>query len=203
MTQRSPLHYDRAYFDKWYRHPKHRVKSALDVQRQLEFVVAATEYLFEQPVRRVLDVGAGEGIWRAVLKRLRPRARYFGVDPSEYAVRRFGRRRNIRLGGFGDIDRLGLPDDFDLVLCCGVVNYVPSAELAHGLRALTKLCLGTAYFEVFTDVDDAVGDFTRAEARSPVWWRRLFRRTGWRPLGMHLYVREDMASIASALEHAT
>jgi SAM-dependent methyltransferase len=176
------------------------VKSALDVRRQLEFIVTATEYLFERPVRSVLDVGAGEGNWRAVLKRLRPRATYYGVDPSEYAVRRFGRRRNIQLGGFADVGQLDLPDDFDIVLCCGVVNYVPPSELARGLRALTGLSAGTAYFEVFTDADDAVGDFTRAQARSPRWWRGLFRRTGWHPLGLHLYVRSEMASIAAALE---
>ena len=33
-------------------------------------------------------------------------------------------------------------------------------------------------------------------------WRALFKRTGWTPLGMHLYLRSDMAGIASALERA-
>lgn len=202
MSVRPASHYDKAYFDKWYRHPKHRVKSRLDVDRQLAFIVSATEYLFERPVRNVLDVGAGEGTWGVALKRLRPAARYYGVDPSEYAVARYGKRRNIRLGGFGNLSRLGLPDDFDLVLCCGVLNYVATRDLVIGLRMLTKLCVGAAYFEVFSSADDAAGDFTRSAARSPAFWRRTFRNTGWEALGLHLYLRADMAGVAAALERA-
>ncbi|MGQ0648277.1 MAG: class I SAM-dependent DNA methyltransferase [Gemmatimonadaceae bacterium] len=202
MPIRPTSHYDRAYFDKWYRHPRHRVKSKLDIQRQLRFIVSATEYILERPVQKVLDVGAGEGNWGLALKRIRPRARYFGVDPSAYAVARFGKRRNIRLGGFGSVGEIGLPDDFDLVLCCGVMNYVSPAELATGLDALTHLSVGAAYFEVFSSADDAIGDFARSTARAPAWWRRLFRRTGWEALGLHLYLRRDMAGIAAALERA-
>jgi len=199
---RPASHYDKAYFDKWYRHPRHRVKSRLDITRQLFFVVSAAEYILERPVTKVLDVGAGEGNWGEVLKKIRPRARYYGVDPSEYAVRRYGKTRNIRLGGFGDLGQLKLPDDFDLVLCCGVMNYVPPAELKTGLEALTSLCQGVGYFEVFSSADDAVGDFRRSAARTPQWWRRMFGRTGWSPLGMHLHLRTDMQGIAAALERA-
>ena len=202
MPIRPATHYDQAYFDKWYRHPKHRVKSTLDIERQLRFVVSATEYILERPVTKVLDVGAGEGTWGQMLKRIRPRASYYGVDPSEYAVNRFGKRRSIRLGGFGNVGELGLPDDFDLVLCCGVMNYVSPGDLAAGLKALTHLTVGTAYFEIFSSADSATGDFTRSAARSPSAWRRLLRRTGWESLGLHLYLRRDMAGIAAALERA-
>jgi SAM-dependent methyltransferase len=202
VSIRPVAHYDQAYFDKWYRHPKHRVKSPLDIRRQLAFVVSATEYVLERPVTKVLDIGAGEGNWGVALKTLRPRAKYYGVDPSEYAVERFGTQRNIRLGGFGNVGELKLPDDFDLVLCCGVMNYVSGPELARGLDALTYLSVGAAYFEVFTSADDATGDFTREAARTPVWWRRLFKRTGWAPLGLHLYLRDDMVGITSALERS-
>lgn len=202
MPVRPASHYDKSYFDKWYRHPRHRVKSAKDIERQLQFIVSATEYILERQVTSVLDVGAGEGNWSIALKKLRPRAKYFGVDPSEYAISRYGKSRNIRLGGFGTVGELGLPDEFDLVLCCGVLNYVSPAELSKGLDALTYLCVGTAYFEVFSSADDATGDFTRSAARSPAAWRRLFRRTGWTALGLHLYLRTDMAGIAAALERA-
>ncbi len=202
MAIRPPAHYDKAYFDKWYRHPRHRVKSPLDIQRQLAFVVSAAEYVLERPVQKVLDVGAGEGTWGVALKKLRPKARYYGVDPSAYAVERFGKERNIRLGGFGNIGTLKLPDDFDLVLCCGVMNYVSPKELARGLDALTYLCVGAAYFEVFTSEDDATGDFTRSAARTPASWRRLFKKTGWSPLGLHMYLRTDMVTIAASLERS-
>ncbi len=199
---RPASHYDEAYFNKWYRHPKHRVKSPTDIERQLRFIVSATEYLFERPVRKVLDVGAGEGNWSVPLKKIRPGARYYGVDASEYAVARYGKKRNIRLGTFGMVGEIDLPDDFDLVLCCGVMNYVAPKELATGLRALADLCPGAAYFEVFSSADDATGDFKREEARTPAFWRTLFRRNGWTALGMHLYLPTPIKGVAAALERA-
>jgi SAM-dependent methyltransferase len=200
MSVRAPEFYDKSYFDKWYRHPKHRVKSPLDIERQLRFVVASTEYLYERPVRKVLDVGAGEGNWSLALKKIRPGAKYYGVDASEYAVQRFGKKRNIRLGTFGEIGELGLDDDFDLILCCGVLNYIAPRELSTGLRALAALTVGTAYFEIFTSADDATGDFSRESSYTPAWWRGRLRRTGWSPLGMHLYLPTPLAGVAAALE---
>ena len=44
-------------------------------------------------MRAVLDVGAGEGQWRAPLIEARPRLEYVGLDPSPYVVERFGRTR--------------------------------------------------------------------------------------------------------------
>lgn len=194
--------YDKAYFDKWYRDPRFRVKSRTDMLRQLRFIVAAAEYLLERPVRRVLDVGAGEGHWRGVLAQIRPGAAYYGVDSSEYAVRRFGRRRNIRLGSFGSIGELGLPSPFDLVLCLGVLNYVEPTELRTGLRALRELLDGVAYLEIFAKEDDASGDFDRRSARPGWWYRREILGAGYVPLGMHLYVPRELASVAAQLERA-
>jgi SAM-dependent methyltransferase len=194
--------YDRAYFDKWYRHPKFRVKSAIDVERQLRFVVAATEYLFERPVRRVLDVGAGEGNWGVALKRIRPRASYVGVDASEYAVARYGASRNVQLGSLGDVGNLRLGGPFDLVLCCGVLIYIPPDELRTGLRQLRVLTRGVAYLEVFTNADDASGDFRKRDAKSPQWWRRLIGRAGFVSCGMHLWIPEERAGVTAALERA-
>jgi SAM-dependent methyltransferase len=200
--ERSLAYYDKSYFDKWYRHPKHRVKSPLDMRRQLGFVLAATEYLLERPVRRVLDVGCGEGNWAPVLKRLRPSAKYWGVDGSEYAVRRWGKRRNIRLGTFGSLADLGLPGKFDLVLCLGVLNYLPADEFGAGVRAIHGLLDGVAYLEIFTRADDATGDFTREYARPPIWYRRELRDAGYVSLGMHCYLPRELAWHAAALERA-
>lgn len=199
MAHRELTHYDRTYFDKWYRHPQFRVKSPADMSRQMGFILGAAEYLLDRPVRRVLDVGCGEGNWATVLRRLRPRARYTGVDGSAYAVRRFGRRRNIHLGTFATLGTLDLPGPFDLVLCLGVLNYLPPGEFRTGLRAIHGLLGGMAYLEIFTRVDEATGDF-RDYARWPSWYRREIRRAGFTALGMHCYVPRDLASHAAALE---
>ena len=196
---RDLAHYDREYFDKWYRHPRHRVKTRQDMARQLGFIVAATEYLLDRPVRTVLDVGCGEGNWSAVLRSLRPRAKYVGVDGSAYAVRRFGARRNLRLGTFGTIGSIGLEGPFDLILCLGLLNYVSDDELRRGLRQLRDLAGGVAYLEIFTRADEATGDFRKSAARWPAWYRGVIRRAGFVPVGLHCYLPRELASHAAAL----
>src|SRR3546814_486714 len=79
--------YDRAYFEKWYRNPRHRVKSPVELSRQAAFVVHTAEWVLGRRIRTVLDVGCGEGNWRPVLRRLRPRVHYTGIDPSDYEVK--------------------------------------------------------------------------------------------------------------------
>lgn len=170
------------------------------MRRQLGFVVGVTEYLLDRPVRSVLDVGCGEGNWAAVLRGIRPRARYLGVDGSEYAIRRFGARRNLRLGTLGTLDTLGLGGPFDLVLCLGVLNYVAPDELRSGLRQLHALTGGVAYLEVFTRADEATGDFRRSAARSPAWYRRVIAGAGFVSVGLHCYLPKALASHAAALE---
>src|SRR3954468_22707094 len=92
--------YDEAYFRKWYRDPRTRVHTPDSVRRKVRMVLGVTEYFLGRKLRTVLDVGAGEGTWGAELGRLRPGLRYLGLDPSEYVVERYGRRRNIKLGSF-------------------------------------------------------------------------------------------------------
>src|SRR5262245_29277307 len=96
--------YDRTYFDKWYRNPSHRVHTGAEQARTARMAVGVCEYLLGRPIRSVLDVGSGEGHWRGLVRAVRPRVRYLGVDPSEYVVRRFGRRRNLRAGSFEHLD---------------------------------------------------------------------------------------------------
>lgn len=196
-----PREYSRAYFDKWYRDPRYRVKTARDLERQVRFVLAAADYLLDRPVRSVLDVGCGEGQWRPALRRLRPGIRYHGVDASEYAVRRFGRRRNIRLGSIDDLDSLGLPSSFDLVLCVGMLNYLTSAQLRRGLAQVEARCAGVAYLEIFTREDDGVvGDLRRRDARPAASYRRLMRSAGLVSCGMHCYVPEELRENTAVLE---
>src|ERR1700755_1090991 len=98
-----PKLYDRAYFDKWYRHPDHSVSSKRELERKVALAVALTEYYLARPIVNGLDVGCGEGVWRAPLRKIRPNVEYLGLDSSEYVVQRYGRSRNLRLATFGDL----------------------------------------------------------------------------------------------------
>lgn len=179
--------YDQAYFDRWYRSRK-RVSTPQHTRREAALALAAAEYLLERPVRRVLDVGCGEGQWRAVLRRLRPGLRWTGVDSSDYVVRRFGRTRNIRHGGFGDLAALGLRGRFDLVVASDVIHYVPTAELRRGLRAIVEHLDGVAWLEVHTTADSVEGDLEGWVPRSEEQYRRILDAAGLVSVGMHCWV---------------
>jgi SAM-dependent methyltransferase len=193
--------YDRAYFDRWYRSAG-RVKQPEVMRRKVRLALAAAEYLLQRPVRTVLDIGCGEALWRGELRRLRPGLRYTGVDSSEYAVRRFGKRRNIVLGSLADLDRLRLRGGYDLVVCADVLHYVPLAELRAGVASIRRLLGGMAYLEAFTTDDVFGGDVEAWKARPASLYQREFRRAGLVRCGLNCYLAQERAGLASALEQA-
>ena len=171
-----------------------------DVERKVRMAVGVAEYLLDRPIRSVLDVGCGEGTWQPILKRLRPKLHYQGVDDSAYVVARFGTRRNIRRGSVGGLGALGIRRMYDLVVCCDVLHYVKTAELRAGLTALAGLARGPAYLEAYTSADDVAGDHGHFQRRSPAVYRRLFREAGFLPVGPHCYVQRRLEQTLVALE---
>ena len=196
--------YDKAYFDKWYRNRHHRVRTPAQIRRIVSFTVAAAEYVLDRPVRTVLDVGAGEAHWQPMLKAMRPKLRYVGVEPSAYAVKRFGARRGLQLGSVESLDALNLhaefPEGFDLVVCCGVLNYVATKVLGSALEQLHLHTSGVAWLELFTQHDDIEGDVAKLRPRPAAWYRKRFREAGLVSCGMHLYAPTDRAAGLTALE---
>ena len=176
------------------------MKSAVELTRQVEFVLHLAEWVLSRPVRSVLDVGCGEGNWRAPLKRMRPKLHYDGVDPSEYAVARFGARRRLHLGGIEDLDGLPLRDSYDLVVCCGMLNYLPLPTLRRGLAQVARRTAGVAYLELFTKTDGFEGDSNWPTPRRAADYQRMFRAAGLTSIGMHGYVRASQRDLVSALE---
>ena len=196
--------YDKAYFDKWYRSRHHRVRTPAQIRRIVAFTLAAAEYVLDRPVRTVLDVGAGEGHWQPILKRLRPSLRYVGVEPSRYAVGRYGTRRDLRLGSVETLADLLLHDEnpqgFDLVICCGVLNYVPTRAVGAALEQLALHTGGLAWLELFTAHDEIEGDIAEMRPRPADWYRERLRAVGLVPCGLHLYAPTDRAASLAALE---
>ncbi len=197
--------YDQAYFDRWYREDSFGDPGRLE--RKVRYAVGSAEYVLDRPIRSVLDVGCGEGSWRAAVRRLRPDAGYLGVDPSEYAVRRFGQRRNLRRGeivelasmDFSGID-LGPAQTFDLVVCSDVMGYVPDREVTPGLCAISALLGGVALIEVFTSEDDFEGDVEQYLRRPGRFYQRAAEAAGLRRIGPHLYAGDAAWPTLATLE---
>ncbi len=165
-------------------------------------MLAITEHLLERRVRNVLDVGCGEGRWYTVLRRLRPRVRYLGVDPSEYAVERFGRSRHVVRGRIESLDEAGIDGPYDLIVCADVLHYLPDRSVVAGVRALEERLRGVAYLEVFTREDGFDGDRREWRGRSGGWYQRVFRSTGLLPCGMHCYASPELHRGLARLERA-
>jgi SAM-dependent methyltransferase len=202
--------YDRSYFEHWYRDPRAAVIQRAHLERRVRLAVAAAEYLLERPVENVLDIGCGEAPWRALLRRIRPAAHYAGIDPSPYAVGRFGKSRGIVQGGVGDLGsralsralaRRGARPPYDLIVCSDVLHYVPTAEAKRGLRHIARwLGSGLAFLEFFAKEDATEGDTEGFMPRSAQTYARLLRGAGLVHLGMHCYVGRDVGREIMAFE---
>jgi len=206
MSRRTQLapnkRYDRAYFDRWYRAPRTRIDTPQALGRKVHLAVSVAEYFLGRRIESVLDVGCGEGRWYPILRHMRPRLRYAGVDSSEYVVKRFGRRRNIRLGTFGQLRMLRLPRGFDLVVCSDVLQYVDPPDLEPGLRELHRVLGGVAYIEAFTSEDNMEGDRTGWYDRPSSMYRQIFRRVGLTSCGVNCFVDPDRLQGVNVFEIA-
>ena len=200
MTPTRTKKYDRAYFDRWYRDPRSRVVTPAVIARKAHMVVGVAEYFLGRTVRSVLDVGCGEGDWYRALKRMRPGIRYTGIDPSPYVVERFGRRRNIRLGGFGDVAEHTGAGMFDVIICSDVLQYVTPPDLKRGVVHIAERLAGVAFLEAHTTADALEGDMRGWHRRTPGYYRRLFGSAGLVACGPHCYIGESLEDSVSALE---
>jgi len=191
--------YDRAYFDRWYR-GRHRVNSEAEVRRKVAMAIAVAEYLQRRPVRSVLDVACGEGAWRPHLQALRPGIRYMGLDPSEYAVAKYGSSRNLRQSSFGELATLRLRGTFDLVVCSDAMHYIDEEEIRAGLPELVRLAGCTLYLEILTREDAIVGDLQNLHQRPARWYRALFEEHGLRHVGPYTWIVPQRLDETAELE---
>jgi SAM-dependent methyltransferase len=190
--------YDRAYFDRWYR--REGFGSRVQLERKADYAIGAAEYLLQRPVRSVLDVGCGEGQWQTVVRRIRPSAHYLGVDPSSYAVGRFGARRNLRRAGIGELDDVGLADTYDLIVCVDVLPYVTANDVRGGLGTIARHLGGVALIELFTAADSFEGDVDGYVARPLATYERWFDDAGLVRVGPNLFVTRAFTAGLSAFE---
>lgn len=165
MTQ-----FDRQYYRRFYRDPKTRVTDRKTADRLGDFVCAYLRYL-ELPVTRVLDLGCGIGLWQKVVGRNFPRARYRGVEFSEYLCEQYGWDQ-------GSVVDYESARPFDFVICQGVLPYLSSADARKAIANLGALCRGALYLEAVTrdDADEGVIDTRRTDASMQLRPASFYRR---------------------------
>ncbi len=194
-----PKQYDRDYFDRWYR-GSNAVTSTAEVARKVALAVTVAEYFLRRPLRTVLDIGCGEGPWRSHLLRLRPRASYLGLDPSDYVVKRFGASRNIRKATFAELPSLRLGRKFDLVICSDVLHYVADGDIRKGAAEISRLLEGVAFIEVLTREDEILGDLEGLTRRPAAWYRKTFAEAALTQVGPYCWTAPSTTMFAAELE---
>jgi hypothetical protein len=125
------------------------------------------------PVRSVLDVGAGTGLWRDWFERERPKVRYQSIDISDYACGRYGHERR-------DIATWRPKRPVDLVICQGVLQYLDDSAALDAIENIAATTKGALYLEAptSTDRDDVIDvDATDMDIhwRRGSWYRRQLR----------------------------
>lgn len=190
--------YDQAYFDHWYR--QHGGGNPATLRRKVALAVATAEYHLGRPIRTELDVGCGEGAWRAPLLKLRPRLRYLGFDSSTYAIERYGARRQLHYARFADFSLLRPCPPVDLLVCADVLHYLSPRELDLGLPGLAELCGGVAFLECFTRDDKVEGDDVGFYRRPAAFYRQRFADQGFAQIGSHCWLSPALAGQSTALE---
>ena len=194
--------YDRAYFDRWYRHPDDKVATRESLARKVRMAVSLAEFLIGRKVRSVLDVGCGEAAWQPIIRRVRPQARYIGIDSSEYVLERFGESRSIRRGTLSTLGAMRLPKRIDLIVCADVLQYATDDEVSDGLRAIRQRLGGVAYIEAFVTDDNMEGDRHGWHERTASQYSRFFRDAGLTQCGPYAFVSLDELDSLNRFEHA-
>lgn len=164
--------FDEGYYRKFYKDPGTRVADAASRAALADFLFAYLKYL-RIPVKRVLDIGCGTGLWRQEVRRHHPAARYTGIERSEYACRRYGWKQ-------GCLTTYRSKTPFDLVLCHDVLQYLNDAEAEAGLCNLAALTKSALHLEILTAEDwenncDRTVTDGAVYLRRAAWYRRRLK----------------------------
>lgn len=188
--------FDAVYYRKYYEDPGTRVSDQASTAALADFLFAYLRYL-KVPVKRVLDIGCGTGLWRQEVHRHRPAARYTGIEHSEYACRKYGWKQ-------GSVTSYRSKAPFDLVLCHDVIQYLDEAKAETAMRNLVILTKSALHLEVLTTEDwenncDQTLTDGQVYLRSASWYRERLR-AHFLPCGGGLFLNREEAPVLYELE---
>jgi SAM-dependent methyltransferase len=189
--------FDAGFYRRYYSDPATRVASRADALRLGRFVCAYVDYL-GFTVTRVLDAGCGLGHLRAAVRERFPRARYVGLETSDYLCRRYGWMR-------GSVADYAPKQAFDLVFCHDVLQYLDDRSAIRAFANLAKISRGALYFSVLTagdwrrNADRVRTDRDSVRLRPAAWYKARLARH-FRPVGGGLLARRGYDPLLWELE---
>ncbi len=137
--------FDEAYYERYYLCSKTRVVSPEEHAHLARFVFEFATYNGID-VKSVLDVGAGVGHWQRWIEKHHKDASYTGTEVSEAMCKEHGFLNR-------DIARWRDRKKHDLIICQGVLQYLPDPDVAPAVANLAAMSRGLLYIEVTTRLD--------------------------------------------------
>ncbi len=186
------------YFRKFYRNPKTRVVTPAEMRTRATLIATILRQA-QIPVGSILDVGCGIGLLKGPFAELLPRARYAGLEFSEYLCNKYG-------WAHGSVTDYGVSKPYDLVICYDVLQYLPDREAGRAIANLARLSRASLYFSALTSEDwrdncDRSRTDRSVHLRPGAWYRRRLRRS-FRHIGFGVWVRRDVTVILWDMEWA-
>jgi predicted TPR repeat methyltransferase len=194
----KPALFGPAYFRKFYVDPATRVVTAAEMRVRARMIAAILAQA-GIPVRRIIDAGCGIGLLQKPFAQVLPRAKYVGLEASEYLCRRHG-----WLHG-SVIDHVPAKPG-DLVVCYDVLQYLGDRDAAKAIANLARLTRAALYVSALTREDwrdncDRTRTDRAVHLRSGEWYRRRLKRN-FRYLGLGVWLRRDVTAMLWDMERA-
>jgi SAM-dependent methyltransferase len=185
-----------AYFRKFYLNPATRVVTFSEMRSRATLIAALLTHL-QIPVRSILDAGCGIGLLRRPFAEMLPRARYVGLEFSEYLCRRYGWQ-------YGSVVTHKAREPFDLLICYDVLQYLDDAQASRAVANFANLTRAALYVSALTREDwrdncDRSRTDRAVHLRSGAWSRRRLGKS-FRYVGFGVWLRKDVSAILWDLE---
>ncbi len=189
-------YFNREYYDRFYLNVNTRIRDKKNIPALADFIFGYLRHL-GLPMRSILDVGCGLGEWKNALASRYPKARFCGVEYSDYLCKKFGWQK-------GSVIDFSLGKKFDLVVCQSVLQYLDDADAEKAIENLARHCRGALYLEVVTEKDwhhhcDRSATDDAIHLRTGKWYRKELSRH-FRTLGGGLFLAKDAPAVLWEME---
>jgi 2-polyprenyl-3-methyl-5-hydroxy-6-metoxy-1,4-benzoquinol methylase len=188
--------FDAAYFRKYYFNAATSVTTPAEMRGRAQLIAAILRHA-NIPVRSILDAGCGIGLLRKPFAAAIPRARYTGLENSEYLCSRYEWTK-------GSVTDFAPRSQSDLVICYDVLQYLDDRHASRAIANLAKLSRAAVYLSALTREDwrencDRARTDRAVHLRPGDWYRRRLRRH-FNYLGFGVWLRKDVTAIIWDLE---
>ena len=149
------------------------------------------------PVRSILDAGCGIGLLRMPFAAAIPRARYRGLESSEYLCGRYGWAR-------GSVTDYSPRSPSDLLICYDVLQYLDDRHASQAIANMANMTRSALYMSALTREDwrencDPSRTDRAVHLRPGDWYRRRLRRR-FEHIGFGVWLRKGVTAVLWDLE---